>query len=77
VTEPLDLDGTVRTLSTSERVTACLAGAAQTPDLELRLAYLGAARQAFAKLEAQLAALKIMLAAAEDEARAIVRRRVP
>ena len=43
-------------------------------DLELRLAYVGAARSALAKLDAEISALTIAVVAAEDEAKRLVKR---
>jgi hypothetical protein len=66
VSEPLDL-------SDRERVTCCLAGAATADDLDLRLAYVGAARAALARIERDVAGLRDMVNAAEAEAARLAR----
>lgn len=73
MSEPIDIDGRTRTLSLRERLTSCLSGAATTEDLELRLAFVGAARSKLAAMDAELAGLKIAVVAAEDEARRLVK----
>ena len=70
----LDLDGREGRLSLHEKLTSCLSGAATAEDLDLRLAYVGAARSALSQMEAEVAALKIAVVAAEDEARRLIKR---
>jgi len=74
MSDPIDLDGRTRTLSLREKLTACLSGAAVAEDLELRLAFVGAARSALGKLEAEVSALALAVVAAEDEAKRLVKR---
>jgi hypothetical protein len=61
------------TLTPREKLTALLALAATTSDLDLRLAAVGAAKQVLAGLEQEARSLRIAVDAAEIEAARLVK----